>query len=115
MCKPYKYPRFVANIDADGKLKKADLALTRDKATVAGLIKANVAMDSLAKLVFSGKIDLTGWGGAAFTPGDRYFLNTAGTISTTPPSATGNYVVLVGEALDTTTLALNIDVPVLLS
>lgn len=101
-------------IDADGKLKKADLALTRDQATVAGLIKEDVAIDQLATLVFSGKIELAS-GGFTFTPGDRYFLNTAGTISTTPPSATSNYVVLVGEALDTTTLALNIDVPVLLS
>ena len=101
-------------IDADGKLQKADQALTRDKATVAGLVKEDVAIDQLAKLVFSGKIDLAS-GGFTFTPGDRYFLGTAGAISTTPPSATNNYVVLVGEALDTTTLALNIDVPVLLS
>tara|TARA_X000000368_G_scaffold318240_1_gene255510 strand:- start:2216 stop:2743 length:528 start_codon:yes stop_codon:yes gene_type:complete len=105
----------VVYIDSNGKLMKAIQDSTRDIATVAGLIKANVAMDSLAKLVFSGKIDLTGWGGAAFTPGDRYFLSGSGGLSQTPTSTAGEYVVLVGEALDANTLALNIDTPVLLS
>jgi hypothetical protein len=101
-------------IDPNGKLIKAIHTSTRDVATVAGLIKEDVAIDQLAKLVFAGKIDLASTG-STFTPGDRYFLSGLGTISNTPPSAASEYVVLVGEALDTTTLALNIDVPVLLS
>jgi len=44
-----------------------------------------------------------------------YFLSGSGALSTTAPSASGEYVVLVGEALDANTLALNTDVPVLLS
>ena len=105
----------VVFIDSDGKLQKAIQNDTRDKATVAGLVYENVAMDSLGKLVFAGKIDLTGWGRGALTPGDRYFLNGLGTLSTTATSTAGEYVVLVGEALDDSTLALNPDVPVLLS
>ena len=73
-----------------------------------------VAANATAKLSFAGKIDVTGWSGGNLTPGSRYFLNGSGAISTTPPSSANQYVVLVGEALNANTLALNIDVPVLL-
>ena len=102
-------------IDSNGELLKAVHDDTRDKATVAGVIKTDVASGQAAKLVFAGKVDLSGWSGAALTPGDRYFLSGFGALSTTAPSASGEYVVLVGEALDANTLALNTDVPVLLS
>ena len=48
-------------IDSNGKLMKAIQDSTRDIATVAGLIKENVAAESLGKLVFSGKIDHSIW------------------------------------------------------
>ena len=86
-------------IDSNGELLKAVHDDTRDKATVAGVIKTDVASGQAAKLVFAGKVDLSG----------------SGALSTTAPSASGEYVVLVGEALDANTLALNTDVPVLLS
>ena len=101
-------------IDSNGKLMKAIQDSTRDIATVAGLIKENVAAENLGILVFSGKIDITG-SGLTLSPGDRYFLNGSGGLNTTPTSTAGEYVVLVGEALDANTLALNIDTPVLLS
>tara|TARA_B100000965_G_scaffold405932_1_gene441951 strand:- start:1251 stop:1778 length:528 start_codon:yes stop_codon:yes gene_type:complete len=104
----------VVYIDSNGKLAKAIHSSTRDIATVAGMVIEAVAANATAKLIFAGKIDVTGWSGGNLTPGSRYFLNGSGAISTTPPSSANQYVVLVGEALNANTLALNIDVPVLL-
>ena len=104
----------VVYIDANGKLAKAAHNSTRDIATVAGLILEAVTANNTAKLIFTGKINVTGWAQGNLTPGARYFLNGTGTISATPPSSANQYVVLVGEALDANTIALNIDVPVLL-
>ena len=101
-------------IDANGKLAKAAHNSTRDIATVAGLILEAVTANNTAKLIFTGKINVTGWSQGNLTPGARYFLNGTGTISATPPSSANQYVVFVGEALDANTIALNIDVPVLL-
>ena len=104
----------VVYIDSNGKLAKAIHSSTRDIATVAGMVIEAVTANATAKLIFAGKIDVTGWSGGNLTPGSRYFLNGSGAISTTPPSSANQYVVLVGEALNANTLALNIDVPVLL-
>ena len=101
-------------IDANGKLAKAAHNSTRDIATVAGLVLEAATTNNTAKLIFAGKIDVTGWSQGNLTPGARYFLNGTGTISATPPSSANQYVVLVGEALTANTIALNIDVPVLL-
>jgi len=99
-------------IDANGKLAKAAQNSTRDIASVAGLIMEAVTANNTAKLVFAGKINVTGWSQGNLTPGARYFLNGTGTISATPPSSANQYVVFIGEALDANTIALNIDVPV---
>ncbi len=105
-----------AYIDGSGYLAKAKPDGTRDEATIAGVLKEAVVANALGVLVFAGKVDLSGSSlNFNLTPGERYFLSGTGTISTTPASGTGEYVVLVGEALDSTNLALNIDVPVLLS
>jgi len=101
-------------IDSNGKLAKAAHNSTRDIATVAGLVLEAVTANNTAKLIFAGKINVTGWSQGNLTPGDRYFLNGTGTISATPPTSANQYVVLVGEALDANTIGLNIDVPVLL-
>ena len=105
----------VVYINASGELAKAIHDSTRDIATVAGMMKEAVAATAIGKLVFSGKIDVSGWGAGALTPGDRYFLSGSGALSSTPPSTEGEFITLVGEALDANTLALNIDTPVLLS
>ena len=102
----------VVYIDANGKLAKAIHSSTRDIATVAGVVLEAVTANNTAKLIFAGKIDLTGWSGGNLTLGSRYFLSGSGGISSTPPSGSGQYVVLIGEALTANTLALNIDVPV---
>ena len=102
-------------INSGGQLAKAIHNSTRDIATVAGLVKENVAATALGKLVFSGKVDISGWGSGSLSPGDRYFLNGDGLLSTAPPTGSGEFVTLVGEALDANTFAINIDVPVLLS
>tara|TARA_Y100001970_G_scaffold294305_1_gene450187 strand:- start:8408 stop:8938 length:531 start_codon:yes stop_codon:yes gene_type:complete len=98
-------------IDSNGKVAKAIHNTSRDTATVAGLVNDTVSANGTATLSFAGKIDLTGWSGGNLTVGSRYFLNGSGAISTTPPSSSGQYVVFIGEALNSNTLALNIDVP----
>ena len=102
-------------INSGGQLAKAIHSSTRDIATVAGIVKENVAATALGKLVFSGKVDISGWGSGSLTPGDRYFLNGDGLLSTAPPTGSGEFVTLVGEALDANTFAINIDTPVELS
>ena len=47
-------------IDANGKLAKAAHNSTRDIATVAGLILEAVTANNTAKLIFTGKINVTG-------------------------------------------------------
>ena len=73
-----------------------------------------IGIATKASPTFTGKINVTGWSQGNLTPGARYFLNGTGTVSATPPSSANQYVVQVGEALDANTIALNIDVPVLL-
>ena len=104
----------VVYVDSNGKLAKAIHNSTRDIATVAGMVMEAVSANATAKLAFAGKVDVTGWSGGNLTPGARYFLNGSGSISTAPASSSNQYVVLVGEALDANTIALNIDVPLLL-
>ncbi len=79
-------------IDANGKLAKAVHNSTRDIATVAGLILETVTANNTAKLIFTGKINVTGWSQGNLTPGGSIFLNGTGTISATPPSSANQYV-----------------------
>ena len=50
------------------------------------------------------------------TPGSNYFLDPAnvGALTTTPPSTVGQYVCLVGQAISTTEMKINIGQPILL-
>lgn len=55
-------------------------------------------------------------GTGGLTPGAVYFLSasTAGRITTTAPTATGEYVARVGRAFSSTALDISIEVPILL-
>lgn len=102
---------------SDGKVAKAHQATDgRGGATVAGLVKEDVSVGGTAKIIVAGPVDVTGWAQTPtdLTIGSAYFLNGFGTLSTTPPSATDNYVTFIGEAVETKKIILNIDVPVLL-
>ena len=102
---------------SDGKVAKAHQSTGgRGGATVAGLVKEDVSIGGTAKIIVAGPVDVTGWAQTPtdLTIGSAYFLNGAGILSTTPPSATDDYVTFIGEAVETKKIILNIDVPVLL-
>jgi hypothetical protein len=102
---------------SNGKVAKAHQNTDgREGATVAGLVKEDVSIGGTAKIIVAGPVDVTGWAQTPtdLTIGSAYFLNGAGILSTTPPSATDDYVTFIGEAVETKKIILNIDVPVLL-
>ena len=102
---------------SNGKVAKAHQNTGgREGATVAGLVKEDVSIGGTAKIIVAGPVDVTGWAQTPtdLTIGSAYFLNGAGILSTTPPSATDDYVTFIGEAVTTKKIILNIDVPVLL-
>jgi hypothetical protein len=51
---------------------------------------------------------------AGLTPGSTYFLSsgTAGSITTTPPSGTGEWVMVVGQAFSATELSIELGQPI---
>ena len=102
---------------SNGKVAKAHQNTDgREGATVAGLVKEDVSIGGTAKIIVAGPVDVTGWAQTPtdLTIGAAYFLNGAGILSTTPPSAADDCVTFIGEAVETKKIILNIDVPVLL-
>lgn len=78
-----------------------------------GFVLANVASAATANVHRSGEI-ITGLSG--LTPDARYYLSTtAGAITTTPPSTSGNVVQPVGRATSATALLFVPEPPILLS
>ena len=78
-----------------------------------GFVLANVSSAATANVRRSGEL-VTGLTG--LTPGARYYLSTtAGAITTTPPSTSGNVVQYVGVATSTTSLFFAPEPPILLS
>jgi len=69
--------------------------------------------------VNAASLTMTDWtsvvGSASLSRGDQYFLGaTAGTMTTTAPTAVAATVVYIGKAVSTTTMELNISFPILL-
>jgi hypothetical protein len=98
-------------------LAKADAAATTQ---VAGIAQNAVAAGSSCHYLTEGEITQTNWtliaGTATLTIGATYYLDlsTAGRITSTSPTAVGNYVVRVGRATTSTTLDIEIELPILL-
>ncbi len=102
---------------SNGKVAKAHHNTDgQEGATVAGLVKEDVSIGGTAKIIVAGPVDVTGWAQTPtdLTIGAAYFLNGAGILSITPPSAADDCVTYIGEAVETKKIILNIDVPVLL-
>ena len=102
---------------SNGKVAKAHQNTDgQEGATVAGLVKEDVSIGATAKIIVAGPVDVTGWAQTPtdLTIGAAYFLNGAGILSITPPSAADDCVTYIGEAVETKKIILNIDVPVLL-
>ncbi|MDD4653294.1 MAG: hypothetical protein PHQ34_13825 [Methanothrix sp.] len=86
--------------------------LTADKADATdatkraqGYVKDAVSEGDDATVFLDGELP-----GSGFTPGAKYYLTTTpGTVSTTPPSGSGNMVQCVGEAVSSTAIKFDPD------
>ena len=97
---------------SDGQVGKAIANDTLDKAYVVGIADTTKASGEEVKVLVTGVEAMTG-----LNAGDHYFLSaaSAGAITTTAPTASGNYVVRVGEATSTTEFAIQLEPPILLA
>lgn len=109
-----------AYIKANGNV---DLARANASGTagVAGLVgDASIAAGSTGSIVTDGVVVSSDWtsvtGGTALTPGAIYFLSeaTAGSLTTTAPSAGGQFVVAVGRAISATEMEVGPERPIAL-
>ena len=75
-----------------------------------GLAAATIANGAAGTVTYSGILTLSG----GLTPGASYFLDpvTAGALTTTVTTYGGEYVTYIGEALSTTDMLINIDLPI---
>ncbi len=96
-------------------------ALTTSTSKVVGLVKdAAIASTASGVIITDGILDIADWtsitGTATLTAGQAYFLSdiVAGKLVTTRPVLTGSSVVYIGRAVNTTSLELSIERPILL-
>jgi hypothetical protein len=97
---------------SDGKAGKAIAGGTLDQAYVCGFADTSKNAGEIVKVLVTGVEAISG-----LDAGDHYFLSasSAGSITTTPPSTTGQYVVRVGEAVSTAEFSIQLEPPILLS
>jgi len=95
-----------------GKVFKAIANQTIDEASVIGFAQENVTTNGTTNILVGGSLSTSG-----LSPGEFYFLSaaSAGAITTTPPSTTGQFVTRVGEAGSATQLAVRPEPPIQLS
>lgn len=99
-------------LHTDGKVYKANNANTRNVAEVFGFVKAAVDADESVTIVIRGKLTKTG----AFSSGQQYWLgSTSGTIATSAPTTSGDFITKVGVGLDANNFVVMIEPPVELS
>ena len=97
---------------SDGQVGKASAANgTLENAVVVGFANNSAVTNGSVKVIVAGTIDISG-----LDAGDLYFLSptTAGAVTLTPPSGSGQAITRVGEAATTTKLATHIEAPILL-
>lgn len=109
-------PIAINRISATLELADADAGVA--KATCAGLVLFDTLTGFIAgvDMVSHTQADWTAVVGAvALLPGQAYFLSLiAGRLTTSAPTAPGQFVTYVGIAVSTTTLELDIQAPILL-
>ena len=102
-------------IFSNGKVFRARVDDTRQKATVIGFAKEDAVADEVVAVVTRGILENTG----SYHQSTEYFLTgvtgAEGTISSTPITAAGSYSVLVGEGINNDKLDIKTSTPVLLS
>ena len=97
---------------SDGQVGKAIANDTFDKACVAGVAETTKPAGQSLKVITAGIVATSG-----LNTGDQYFLSasSAGSITETPPTGSGNYLTRVGEAGSTGQFIIKIETPILLS
>ena len=85
---------------------------TRDKATVAGIAETTESAGQKVRAIVRGIVATSG-----LNPGDLYFLSaaSAGAITATPPSGSGQYVTTIGESGTSAQLIVKLEPPIKLS
>jgi hypothetical protein len=89
---------------------------------IAGLVNdASIAASASGYIVTDGPLTVSDWtavvGGTTLTAGAEYFVSaaTAGKLTATAPSASGNIVQKIGYAINTTTMMVRIGQPLTLA
>lgn len=97
---------------SDGFIGKAIGNDTFDKAKVAGFAETTETSGSQVRVLVRGIIATSG-----LNFGNEYFLSasSAGSITDTPPTGSGNYLTRIGEAGSTGQFIIKIETPILLS
>ena len=93
---------------SDGKVGKAIANDTFDKATCVGFARTTKISGQEVDVVTHGQLSSSG-----LTTGSNYYLSatTSGSITATPPSGSGKYLVRVGRASSTAQLIVKIEAP----
>ena len=97
---------------SDGKVGKAIANDTIDKALVAGFAQTTKPAGASINVIVRGLLATSG-----LDAGDEYYLSTAsaGAITKTAPSSSGQYLTRVGEAGTSTQLIIKLEPPILIS
>ena len=95
---------------SDGKVGKASNNGTLDQATCVGFVQTSKSAGEDVRVLITGILAKNG-----LDAGDVYFLGVNGGIVSTPPTVAGDYVVKLGEGINTTNLAIHIGTPILLT
>jgi len=95
---------------SDGKVGKASNNGTLDQATCVGFVQTSKSAGEDVRVLITGILAKNG-----LNSGGVYFLGVNGGIVSTPPTSAGEYVVKLGEAINTTNLAIHISTPILLT
>lgn len=109
------YVKANGNVDkaqADAQATVAMLGLVKD-ASISASASGNIQTDGVL-VATTGQWDTITGGSGGLTAGSRYFLSaaTAGMLTTTAPTTTGQFVLLVGLALSTTEMDISLQSPI---
>ena len=99
-------------VEVDGKVGKAIANDTIDKAIVAGFSQTTKSTGQTVNVIVRGLLATTG-----LDAGDEYYLSavSAGAITKTAPSSSGQYLTRVGEAGTSVQLIIKLEPPILVS
>ena len=110
-------PLYIVSGTGHVDLAQADTSVT---AQVAGLSLIDITSGGTCQFISEGSIERSDWssitGSVNLSAGVFYYLDpsTAGRLTSTAPSTPGQYVVRIGRAINTTTLDIEIELPILL-